>query len=177
MTETVFMGAAHLLLISLTPKCPTCGGPDCIMPAGDVFRLAFGMYAPCPECSYDKPLDKFTPLVELSLEADGGRCPACGKRHLDHVMAHVLDILINSGIKDAGSALKDVGTPLVGFGVPLAEPPRLPPKSVIMVVDGVDGAAARRILEEVTEVKGVLKRSGKPSDSVGILDTGPKPHV
>ncbi len=171
------MGAAYLLLISLTLKCPTCGGPHCIKPAGDVFRQAYGMYAPCPRCSDDEPLDKSTPLVELSFDPDYGRCPDCGKRHLDYVMAHVLDILIKNGFKDAGSALKDVGTPLVNYGVTLVEPPRLPPKSIVMVVDRVDKTIARRMLEDVPEVKGVLKRKGKPSDSVGILDTGSKPHV
>ncbi len=133
------------------------------------------MFAPCSQCSYDRPIDKLTPLVELSYEA--GPCPGCGKRHIDYVMARVLDILIKDGFKDASSALKDVGTPLISYGVTLAEPPRLPPGSVVMVLDKADKATARRILEEVPEVKGVLKRSGKPSDSVGILDTGMKPHV
>jgi hypothetical protein len=137
------------------------------------------MYASCPDCRYDKPLDKLTPLVEIGLEMSGdtGRCPSCGKRHLDYVMAHVLDILIKSGLKDALSALKDVGTPLVNYGVTMVEPPHLFSKSLIMVLDRVDKAAARRILAEVPEVKGVLRRKGKPSDSVGILDTGAKPHI
>lgn len=137
------------------------------------------MYSPCSGCYDEKPLDKFTPLIELCLplNKDYGRCPCCGKRHLDTVMAHVLDILIKSGLKDARSALKDVGTPLVCYGVTLVEPPRLSSKSVIMVIDNVDKAAAGRILDEVPEVKGVLKRGSKPSDSVGILDTGIKPLV
>lgn len=177
LTETIFMGAAHLLVISLTLKCPTCGSPDCIRPAGDVLKTAYDMYALCPRCGHDKPLDKFTPLVELVFDPGQGRCPACGKRHLDYVMVDVLDILIKCGLKDAGSALKDVGTPLVSFGVTLAEPPRLPPKNVVMVVDKVDKAAAWRILDEVPEVKGILRRKGRPSDSVGILDTASKPHV
>jgi hypothetical protein len=177
LTETIYMGAAYLLVISLILKCPTCGGPDCIKPAGEVFREAYGMYAPCPGCRYDKPLDKFTPLVELDYDPAAGRCPDCGKRHLDHVMAHVLDILIKSGFKSADAALADVGTPLINYGVTLVEPPRLPPKSVVMVVAKVDKATAHGMLEEIPEIKGVLKRKGKPSDSVGILDTGSKPHV
>jgi hypothetical protein len=157
--------------------CPTCGSLDCIRPAGEVLRQAYGMYAPCPECRYDEPLDKFTPLVELSFDTGHGRCQGCGKRHLDYVMADALDILIKGGLKDTGAALKDAGTPLVTYGVTLVEPPRLPPKGLIMVVDKVDKAAARKILDEVPEVKGILKRKGRPSDSVGILDTGSKPHV
>jgi len=85
------------------------------------------MYAPCARCRDDHPLDKFTPLVELGLELhkEHGRCPSCGKRHLDHVMASALDILIKEGLKDAGAALKDVGTPLVAFGVTMVDAPRL----------------------------------------------------
>ncbi len=160
-------------------KCPTCGSPDCIKPADEILQQAYGMYAPCSRCSYEKPLDKFTPLYELCLDIDRdyGRCSECGKRHLDMVMAHVLDILIKCGFKDAKAGLKDVGTPLVNYGVSLVEPPRLPSKSIVMVVDNIDRPTALRILDEVPEVKGVLKRSGKPSDSVGIMDTGLKPHT
>src|SRR5208337_5529238 len=118
-------------------KCPTCGSPDCIKPAEEVLRDVYDMYSPCPSCSYDKPVDKFTPLVELclGLDKDLGRCPDCGKRHLDYAMAQVLGILINGGLMDAKSALKDVGTPLIVYGVTLLEPPRLPAKSVVMVLD------------------------------------------
>ncbi len=158
-------------------KCPTCGSMDCIRPAGEILQKAYTMYSPCQGCWHDRPLDKLTPLVELGLEPGGGRCEACGRRHLDYVMAHVLDILIKCGVKHAGAALKDVGTPLIAYGMDLVEPPRLPPKSVVMVIDNIDSEAARLILEEVPEIKGVLRRTGKPSESVGILDTGSKPHV
>ncbi|BAI61499.1 conserved hypothetical protein [Methanocella paludicola SANAE] len=163
----------------VTRKCPTCGSLDCIRPAGEVQQQAFSMYVPCARCRGDQPLDKFIPLVELGLELDrdSGRCPFCGKRHLDYIMASVLDILIKEGIKDAGAALKDVGTPLVAFGVTMVDVPRLPAKSLVMVIDNVNKHVAKRILDEVPEVKGVLNRKGKPSDSVGILDTGSKPHV
>ena len=123
------------------------------------------------------PPDDVLQMLGLDIDGDFGRCPFCGKRHLDYVMAHVLDILIKEGQKDASSALKDVGTPLVVFGVTMTEAPHLPAKSVVMVVDQVNKAAARRILKEVPEIKGVLKRRGNPSDSVGILDTGTNPHV
>src|SRR5271157_632777 len=160
-------------------KCPTCGSPDCIKPADEILQKAYSMYAPCAQCSYEQPLDKFTPLVELCIEFDRDydRCPCCGKRHLDVVMAHVLDILIKAGFKDAKSSLKDVGTPLVNYGVTLVEPPHLSSKSIIIIVDRVDKTTAQKIIDEVPEVKGILKRTGKPTDSVGILDTGIKPHV
>lgn len=135
------------------------------------------MYTPCDLCINEMPLDKFTPLVEICAGMDKGylRCPNCGKRHLDTVMAHVLDILIKNGYKDAGSALKDVGTPLMEYGFTMVEPPRLSGRSVVMIIDKVDEAIAQKILKEVPEVKGVLNRSGDPKASIGILDTGKKP--
>lgn len=165
--------------MSLNIPCPRCGGPDCILACEEVLQQACSVYAPCSRCPGDPPLDKFTPLVELGLDPaeDTGRCPACGKRYLDHAMAAVLGVLIEEGVKDAGAALKDVGTPLVALGVPMAAVPRLPPKSVVMVIDGVSDAAAARILREVPEVRGVLDRRSRPSESVGLLDTGSRPLV
>jgi hypothetical protein len=160
-------------------KCPTCGSTDCIKPAEEVLRDVYAMYAPCSDCSFHKSLDKFTPLVELGIGPgkSPGKCQVCGKRHLDYVMAQILDILIFSGLMDVKSSLKDVGTPLISYGVTLVAPPRLPPRSIVMVLDRVDKNAARRIMDEVPEVKGVLKRTGKQTDSIGILDTGLKPHL
>lgn len=160
-------------------KCPTCGSTDCIKPAAEVIECSSSMYAPCSACQYEKPLDKVTPLVELymDLDKDEGRCPVCSKRHLDIVMAQVLDILIKNGFKDARAGLKDVGTPLIKFGVTMVEPPRLSSKDVVMVLDRVDHDMAQQIIDNVPEVKGVLKRSGRPTDSVGILDTITAPHV
>ncbi len=135
------------------------------------------MYAPCDQCAFEPPIDKFTPVVELCAvpDKDYGKCQKCGRRHLDFVMAHVLDLLIKNGYKDAGSALKDVGTPLVEYGFSLIEPPRLPAKSVVMIIDNIDRDIARKILDEVPEVKGVLNRMSDPRISVGILDVGKKP--
>lgn len=157
--------------------CPTCGSVDCIKPVDEVIEQSLSMYAPCKLCADEPPVDKFKPLVEMyvGLDKDYNRCPNCGKRHLDTVMAHVLDILIKSGYKDAGSALKDVGTPLVEYGFCMIEPPRLPVKSVVMIIDNIDRDIARKILEEVPEVKGVLNRMSDPRISVGILDVGKKP--
>ncbi len=157
--------------------CPTCGSIDCIKSVDEVIEQSLSMYAPCNVCISEPPIDKFTPLVEMcvDIDKDYNRCPYCGKRHLDTVMAHVLDILINGGHKHAGSALKDVGTPLVEYGVNLIEPPRLPAKSVVMIIDNIDRNIARKILNEVPEIKGVLNRMSDPKISVGIMDVSKKP--
>lgn len=160
-------------------RCPTCGSSSCITPALDVLARSSSLYTPCNSCVSDQPLDKQVPLRELgiSLCAETGRCSFCGRRHIDLVMAQVLDILIDSGLKSEAAALKDVGTPLITFGVELLEPPRLGAGELIVVLDDVDQAAADRILAEVPEVKGVLKRSGGPKKGVGLADTGQEPHL
>lgn len=159
--------------------CPSCGSPDCITPAEDVLCKAMNMYSPCGSCMNEVPLEKLKPFESLGLKLDAGyrRCPSCGRRHLDVVMAHVMDVLIGSGCMSGRSPLKDVGTPLIRYGVPLMEPPRLGSREVVMIVDNVDSDTARKIMDEVPEIKGVLLRKGSPVKSVGILDTNTSPHL
>ncbi len=159
--------------------CPTCGSGDCIKPATELLSSATSMYTPCTVCVSDQPLDKLIPLREMGLtfSVDAGLCRACGRRHMDMVMAQVLDILIDSGLKSTACALKDVGTPLISCGLELMAPPRLGGKELLVVLDNVDRQAAERIMAEVPEIKGVLKRHGGPRKSVGLLDTCEQPHL
>ncbi|OPY30261.1 MAG: hypothetical protein A4E28_00376 [Methanocella sp. PtaU1.Bin125] len=159
--------------------CPTCGSPECVRPAEDLIAGTAGMYAPCNLCAAERPLDKLAPFSGLGrfFDRDAGRCPACGKRHIDYVMAQVLGILVSRGLKSGRTPLKDAGSPLIACGFELFEAPRLGSKSLIVLLDHVDRAAAELILAEVPEVKGVLKRSGGPLKSVGLSDVGVKPHT
>lgn len=160
-------------------NCPTCGSPDCIRPVDELLAESASMYAPCNECAMAEPLDKLVPFSRLGVffDHDAGRCLACGRRHIDYVMGQVLSILISRGLKSGRTPLRDVGSPLIVYGFELFEPPRLGPKSLILLLDDVDKDAAVRILAEVPEVKGVLKRSGGPLKSVGIVDVNVKPHT
>jgi hypothetical protein len=137
------------------------------------------MYAPCNECASQEPLDKLVPFSRLGVffDRDAGRCPTCGKRHIDYVMGHVMSILISRGLKNGRAPLKDVGSPLIVYGFELFEPPRMGTKSLILLLDDIDEDAARRIVADVPEVKGVLKRTGGPLKSVGITDVRVKPHT
>ncbi|MGA9140938.1 MAG: hypothetical protein WBZ29_11985 [Methanocella sp.] len=159
--------------------CPTCGSPDCVRPAEELIAESAGMYAPCSVCATEQPLDKLLPFSGLGrfFDRDAGRCPACGKRHIDYVMAQVLGILISRGLKNGRTPLRDVGSPLIACGFEMSEAPRLGGKSLIVLLDDVDRAAAELILAEVPEVKGVLKRKGGPLKSVGLSDMGAKPHT
>jgi hypothetical protein len=159
--------------------CPTCGSPDCIRPAEELIAGSAGMYAPCNLCAAEPPLDKLMPFSSLGqfFDRDAGRCPACGKRHIDYVMAQVLGILISRGLKNGRTPLKDVGSPLIACGFELFEAPRLGSKSLIVLLDIIDKASAERIIAEVPEVKGVLKRTGGPLKSVGLTEISAKPHT
>ncbi|WP_424356617.1 hypothetical protein [Methanocella sp. MCL-LM] len=159
--------------------CPTCGSPDCVKPMAEILAESSSLYVPCSTCVADQPLDKMAPFRGLGITAgpDAGRCPACGRRHLDIVMAQVLDLLIDSGLKPGNAALKDVGTPLVALGVDLIDPPRLGKKDVVLVLDEIDRKTAEYVLAKVPEIKGVIRRHGGPGKSVGLPDTGEEPHL
>lgn len=159
--------------------CPTCGSPECIKPMADLLAHSSSMYVPCSTCAADQPLDKLTPFRGLGVDVgpEAGRCSSCGRRHIDMVMAQVLHILVDSGLKSGTAALKDVGTPLLAWGIDLIDPPRLGPKELIVALDDVDLGAAERILAEIPEIKGVIRRHGGPGKSVGLMDTGREPHL
>lgn len=158
-------------------KCHVCGSDECIKPAGQVFKEIATLYAPCSACSRQEPLDKTMPLETINLDLSYKKCHSCGKRHLDYVMAHVLSILIKAGLKDVRSNLKDIGTPMVTYGMRMVQPPRLPDKSLILILDSIDKKTAKNLLNEVPEIKGVIKRTGSPLKSIGILDTDREPLV
>jgi hypothetical protein len=156
-------------------KCPTCNG-DCILPAEKVLDEIFGKYMACSACPPDPGYNKSAPISE-KLNSHSGRCPKCGKRHLDFVIGHVLTILKENGLFPRDAALKDVGTPLIAFGFKLPYPPRLDTKSLVLIMDSVTRDIADEIMIKVPEVKGVVKRVGRQSQSIGILDTTSSPHT
>jgi hypothetical protein len=156
-------------------NCPTCHG-DCILPAQNVLDEIFGKYMACSACPPDPKFLKSTLILE-HLNGHSGKCSKCGKRHLDFVIGNVLTILKEKGLFPEDATLKEVGTPLIAFGFKVPYPPRLDTKSLVLIMDSVTRDIADEILIEVPEVKGVVKRSGKQSQSIGILDTKNSPHI
>ncbi len=156
-------------------KCPTCGG-NCILPAGKVLDEILGMYMACSSCPPDPKLNKGASFKE-KMDSSSGRCGKCGKRHLDFVIGNVLTILKENGLFPEDASLKDVGTPLIAFGYQVPYPPRLGDKSLVLIMDSVTKQIAGEIVAQVPEVKGVIKRKGLQSQSVGILDTDCIPHT
>ncbi|MCX9084308.1 MAG: hypothetical protein OIN87_05845 [Candidatus Methanoperedens sp.] len=156
-------------------KCLTCKG-DCILSPEKVLDEIFGKYMACSACPPDPGYNKSGPLTE-KLNSTSGKCKKCGRRHLDLVIGNVLTILKEEGIFPEDASLKDVGTPLIAFGFTLPYPPRLDTKSLVLIMDSVTRDIAREILGQVPEVKGVVKRTGSQSQSIGILDTTSIPHT
>jgi hypothetical protein len=156
----------------------TCScGNICIKDSEDVIKSLENQFKPCESCSTDD-LKKFSPLNEqLGLKEINGRWKQCkcGRRHLDHVMAHILKIMMEEGVRKGKSTLRDVGTPLITPGYPLKNPPHLKKDSMVLLTDNIDKKCSLRIYGEVPEVKGVLK--GDLKDTVGIKDSKSSPHT
>ncbi|RJS70247.1 hypothetical protein CW696_06075 [ANME-2 cluster archaeon] len=159
--------------------CPRCASENCVIPAEKVFESISSMYAACPSCMPDPIIDKQTPFRKLATVLDDStmRCKNCGKRHLDIVIAHVLDILIREGLRSNEATLFDVGTPMIVIGYPIPFPPRLGRNMLILIMDVIDKKTAEMIVNEVSEVKGVIKRTGRSEQPIGILTTDSTPHI
>ncbi|MEA4956941.1 hypothetical protein SDC9_07487 [bioreactor metagenome] len=127
----------------------------------------------CSECDTNLPIKikKFKRIdeqVNLSdIDNTFGRCD-CGKRHLDIIMTHVLKIMKTEKVKLREYNLRNGPVPLL---TPLTNNPHniyLKNDSLIILHDNLTRDIAEIILEEVSEIKGVLK--GNPKDTVGKLD-------
>ena len=147
-----------------------------MLPAEKVLDDIFSMYSACSYCPQDHFFNKNSPIHE-KIYSDSGRCKNCGKRHIDLVIGNVLTLLKDNGLFPEDAALKDVGTPLIAFGYQVPYPPRLGKKSLILIMDSITKEVSDVIIAEIPEIKGVIKRTGHPSKSIGILDTGSKPHT
>ncbi|HID28361.1 MAG TPA: hypothetical protein EYP22_11255 [Methanosarcinales archaeon] len=157
--------------------CPTCNSKECIIPSSKILTEVYQKYMACPECQPDRQYRKDIPFHKLQSVINYSSCNRCGKRHLDVVIAHVLNILIEEDLFDEYDSLRDVGTPLISIGYPIPYTPRLGNNDLILIMDRVDQKSANRIVDVVPEIKGVIKRVGLPSESIGILDTDRYPHV
>jgi hypothetical protein len=152
-------------------------GDTCIKPVSEVLKDIELFYKPCNDCKTEK-ISKFSPLAEQisldEIDSHFGSCK-CGKRQLDIVMSHVLKVMIDEGIKDKKANLRNSCVPLVTPGYPTSYVPYLPENSLVILSNEVNKECAERIVQEVREVKGVLK--GDIRNTVGIKDSDSSPHV
>ena len=125
----------------------------------------------CEKCQ-DIQIKKFSPLKDLvnldEIDDDYCRCE-CKKRPLDVVMSHILKIMIEEEIVSENATLRrNSPIPLFDFYYSSLNPHFIGPDFLILVHPDFTKKAASRLLDEVSEVKGVLKGNGR--DVVGQLD-------
>jgi len=144
--------------------CPCCGKGG-VRTAAETIASLDRLYMACPKCAPDPGLDKSLPLSKLR-GREVGRCPGCGRRHIDLIMLDALLILVEEGVCEKRDALRSVGTPLVEIGFVLPYPPRLGREELLIVIDGLNRSAAVRLKEEISELKGVIGGGELP----GVFD-------
>lgn len=146
-------------------KCPVCG-MDCVKSAQEILAALPEFFKPCPSCSI-RTLDKRLPHTAL----DFVQPCSCGKRFIDEVFAHIYVIMVEEGDLTLEDPLIAAGSPLIHPGFAMDRPPFLPHSSLVLLSARVRKKAATRIVQEVPEVRGVVKTG----DFVpGIPDPGLK---
>ena len=151
-------------------ECPACGN-DCVQSAPDILRDLSTRFLPCEKCSM-RVLDKRSPLPSLEY----GKPCSCGKRFIDEVFAHMYVIMQEEGDLAPRDPLIAVGSPLIHPGMAMDRPPFLPAKSLLLLSGRVREKAARRIIIEVPEVRGVVKSADYIPGLVS-LDPDESPRV
>jgi len=133
-------------------KCPVCE-KDCIKSAKDILATLPTIFLPCDDCGM-RNLDKRAPLPVLEY---GEPC-SCGKRYIDEVFAHLYVLMVEEGDLAPTAPLFDVGSPLIHPGYAMDQPPFLPSDSLVLLSSHVTQKTASRLVEEVPELRGVVRR-------------------
>ena len=125
----------------------------------------------CEKCQ-DVQVKKFSPLKELIdldvLEGEYMKCE-CGKRPLDIVMSHILKIMIESEIVPEKATLRrNSPVPLSAFYYSSLNPQFIAEDTLILLHKDFTKDVALRLINEVPEVKCVLK--GSPQIPTGQFD-------
>ena len=125
----------------------------------------------CEDC-VDVQIKKFSPLKDLINfdEYDGEymRCQ-CGRRPLDVVMSHILKIMIENEIVGEKATLRrNSPVPLSDFYYSSFNPQFIQKNTLILLHDDFTPEVASILVNEVPEVKCVLK--GSPRNVAGQLD-------
>lgn len=150
-------------------KCPVCG-MDCVKAAKDLLSELPALFLPCAECSI-RMLDKRAPPPSLEY----GQPCSCGKRFIDEVFAHMYVIMVEEGDLLRTDPLIAVGSPLIHPGYAMDRPPFLPHKSLTLLTPAATKKTAERLMEEVPELRGVIKKENFiPGITSQDIDTVPR---
>ena len=125
----------------------------------------------CENCR-DVQIKKFSPLKELinfdDYDGDYMRC-SCGKRPLDVVMSHILKIMIECEIvPDKATLRRNSPVPLSDFYFSSMNPQFIRKNALILLHPDFTKEVAQKLIEEVPEVKCILK--GSPQNVAGQRD-------
>ncbi|WP_409199966.1 50S ribosomal protein L11 methyltransferase [Methanobrevibacter sp. DSM 116169] len=126
---------------------------------------------PCDDCE-DISIKKFSPIVnEIDLNKLNNnykRC-SCGKRPLDIIMAHALKIMIEEEIAPKNGILRrNTPTLLPTVFYSPNNSQFMGEDSIILIHPDFNQKIANKLINEIPEVRGVLK--GDPRETVGILE-------
>jgi hypothetical protein len=157
-------------------KC-RCRG-ECIKAPPEILKKMKSAYSPCESCA-EWNFKKFTPMQEQldpaqKIDRSWGRCH-CGRRHLDVIMAHILKIMQEEGVKDEESTLRETCIPLITPAYPLENVPYLQENSLVILSADITPKCAKKIFDDVPEVKGVLR--GELKNTVGIKESKSSPVI
>lgn len=134
-----------------TMKCPVCGD-DCVWDAHEIIEQIPAVFTGCGDCRLEI-LDKQQPPPP-----DSRHEPCrCGKRFIDDVFADLHALLVREGIFSGSEALKEVGSPLLHPGYHILKPPFLPHQSLVLLSRVADRAVAEKMVQEIPEVRGVVR--------------------
>jgi hypothetical protein len=155
-------------------KC-RCRG-ECIKAPHEILKKIKSGYSPCESCA-EWNFKKTTPLKEQldpeqKIDGSWGRCK-CGRRHLDVVMAHILKIMQEEGVKNEESTLRQACIPIITPAYPLENVPYLQENSLVILSADMTSKCAEKIFNNVPEVKGVLR--GELKNTVGIKESKSTP--
>ena len=126
---------------------------------------------PCENCK-DIQIKKFSPLKDIidfdDYDEEYMRC-SCGKRPLDIVMTHILKIMIECEIvPDKATLRRNSPVPLSDFYFSSLNPQFIQKHTLILLHPDFTNEVALKLVDEVPEVKCVLR--GSPQIVVGQLD-------
>lgn len=117
-----------------------------------------------------KPIDEQLDLEKL--DDDFGRC-SCGKRHIDIAMTQILKIMKEENINFRRFILRNGPIPLLTTMHSNKNEPYVRKKSLIILHPELTKKIAKRIIDEVSEVKGIIK--GDPNVTVGLIGIDSEP--
>lgn len=152
----------------MNKNCP-CGN-NCIITKENLTKKISEL-KPCKNCE-DITIKKFNPIIDIinidQIDSNYKLCK-CGKRPIDIVMTHILKIMIEEKLIPQDATLRRHSPiPLPSFYYSTEMRQYVGKNSLVLIHQEFNKKTAKRLVDEVNEVKGVLK--GNPNEINGMVD-------